>query len=772
MRLPGHITIGLTLVQSALCAHPLQEWQQRGPLPTSREITDLVHGEGRYVALFSDPDGRALLSSDGESFEAQGLGLPPGIVASRIIHDEDTWLCLANGRIWHKSSWDGSWAESDAIPELLGDIRALDGDFWGWSAGGVFKSGLPSGGLVWKNSVLYRSAVGIDWQAVPVTPNAGDQLAITDLIHAEGHFVLTNNVYPSPGLWKSTDGLSWTGINQVPSYFLSIAYGNGRFVAGGSGGKIAISEDAVNWTQAQFPFISHYLTNWQPGSATPVYAEARGLTFSNGKFITLSEGFFGYPLLAESDDGSEWTSVTTDDVDFSRTQATRLRQIGDQLYLLGPNGKLWRATEWAGDHQQLLPLVPWDWKAISASPSRLVIAGEAGHLTWSDDAQTFHARQLPEPADVEDMTWSPELGLHVAVGGDDSSARIWISGNGSDWTAIQLPGFSSRATGIAWSGSQFIVTGPQGLLAVSTNGTDWITRSSGISEALTAIKWAAGHFVATAGGGLIIYSAVGESWTSHALGPDTVTYRGLSYGNGLWMVPDGFEVHLSSDLENWWTGSGQAHGRNTLFAFGHFITTNGRYLLASSDGNYWQPHVDGLSSETRYPTGEGFVRGIRFGDRLVFAGDHGLIGVSGVWRDFFSDWQTEKFSESDMLDITISGPDADPDHDGWSNLFEYAFDLNPKARQEEGMVRVSSNWVDNTYYFTGELASYDFPWASQRPGVAIWPERSQELIHWTKEGLWQSYPYTFEGRQRNQVQVPIHPPVPEFIRLRAELVAP
>lgn len=762
----------LVLCQGIRASHPLEEWQQRGPLPTSRVLQDVASGEGKLVAVFGDPAGRALVSNDGVGFEPPSLNLPPGLAASRILHANGKWLVLAGGRVWSKSNWSDAWIEGDTIPHGFVELRSLNGVFWGWSEGGYFSSGNFPYSQVWRNSVLYQSTNGQTWTAVTLNPVATDRFAITDMIHAAGTYVLTNAAYDSSsGVWTSTDGVAWTGLAQLTGYFHSITYGNGRFVAGASSGRIAISTDAVSWTTAQFPFVIGYLTNGQPGSSSPVYSEARDVVFSNGTFVALADGYSGIPLLAESADGVAWTAVN--DVDFTRTQATKLRQIGDQTYLLGRTGNLWRTTLWQAGHVQLLPLQGWDWRAVTASATRLVIAGEGGHLLWSDDAATFHPVLLPDAAGVEDLIWVPELSLFLAAGGDASTARVWSSANGADWTSTALPSFAGRATGLAWDGNQMLACGPGGRLAASTDGILWAARDSGVTASFTAIDWGGGHFVATGSQGTIIHSTDGVTWTPVSLGPDTVTFRGLVYGNGLWIVPDGYELHITADLQNWWTSPGQAYEPNPLFAFGEFITADQRSLLGSSDASYWQNYVDGLAPGTAYSTYTGFTRGTRFGNRVIFVGEDGQIGASGEWRNFFLEWQTTQFTVEERGMAGIAGPDADPDRDGWSNAFEYAFDLNPKASEAAANPIASSYQVEDENNPTITVANFSHPWAAMRPGVSVWPERSHDLVRWTRDDMLSDYPYQAEGgKLRRNIRLPITSAAPEFIRLRAENVTP
>lgn len=755
-------------MQIGRAAHPLEEWQQRGPLPTSRELQDIADGEGRRVVVFGDQAGRALVSADGVNFGPVPLNLPPGLPATRILHGNGKWLLLAGGRVWSKADWSDAWTEGDSVPHGFAEIRSFGGEFWAWSAGGYF-----SPPLAWRDSVLYRSTDGLVWSQVAMSAVATDRFEITDMLYENGTYVVTNAGYPSPGgIWTSTDGTSWTGTRPGSPHY-SVSYGNGRFVAGASGGLISISTDAVNWSSAQFPFIIHYLTNGQPGSSHPVYSEAREMVFSNGKFVALAQGFFGTPLLAESVDGVEWIGVTYGDGDFNRSKARKLRQIGDQTYLLGLGGNLWRTALWQAGREQLLPYRDWDWSSVAASGSRLVVAGEGGHVVWSDDADTFHDATLPDAADVTDLIWVPELALFVAVGGDPSGGRVWKSPDGEAWTSHEIPGFSAPATGVAWSGSQLLVCGSGGQLTSSADGANWMTRDSGTTESLTAIEWGGGQFVATGSGGIVIHSTDGAAWTTHPLGPQTVTYRGLVYGNGLWIVPDGYGLHLTTDLQNWWRSEGQAYGPNPLFAFGEFITTNQRYVVGSSDGSYWQNYVDGLGPDTNYSTSSGFTRGARFGNRVVFVGQRGHIGISGEWRDFFQEWKAAHFTAEELDLPEISGPDADPDHDGWSNLFEYAFNLNPKAREAVGGSRTSTYQVESEHDFSGTVATFTYPWAAKRPGVSVWAERSNDLIHWTRNGIGSDYPFhVAAGRLGRMVRLPLRSSLPEFIRLRAEIASP
>lgn len=57
-----------------------------------------------------------------------------------------------------------------------------------------------------------------------------------------------------------------------------------------------------------------------------------------------------------------------------------------------------------------------------------------------------------------------------------------------------------------------------------------------------------------------------------------------------------------------------------------------------------------------------------------------------------ADWEEENFTPSELLDPDISGPTADPDLDGVTNLYEYAFGTDPNdiASGPDGLVYVGT----------------------------------------------------------------------------------
>lgn len=63
-------------------------------------------------------------------------------------------------------------------------------------------------------------------------------------------------------------------------------------------------------------------------------------------------------------------------------------------------------------------------------------------------------------------------------------------------------------------------------------------------------------------------------------------------------------------------------------------------------------------------------------------------------------WKNSKFTSADLNDSSISGLTADPNHNGYSNLFEYAFGFDPKGLNASGYPISSIQTVGGSKYLT------------------------------------------------------------------------
>ena len=91
----------------------------------------------------------------------------------------------------------------------------------------------------------------------------------------------------------------------------------------------------------------------------------------------------------------------------------------------------------------------------------------------------------------------------------------------------------------------------------------------------------------------------------------------------------------------------------------------------------------------------------------------------------FASWAATHFTLAELADPSISGPAADPDHDGIPNLLEYAFNLNPKAADRSGLPVLGTTTVSGSQYltlsYTQQTLTGDLTYAIQSsPDMAVW----------------------------------------------------
>jgi hypothetical protein len=136
----------------------------------------------------------------------------------------------------------------------------------------------------------------------------------------------------------STDGVTWTaGTDSTfgTSRIQSIAWGNGKFVAGGEDGKMAYSADGVTWTAVDTGTLFDYVNS----SGTTVKAAINAIAYGNGKFVAVgSSGKMAY-----SADGETWTAVS--DSTFGTSPIQSIAWGNSKFVAGGDYGKMATSTD-------------------------------------------------------------------------------------------------------------------------------------------------------------------------------------------------------------------------------------------------------------------------------------------------------------------------------------------------------------------------------------------------------------------------------------------
>jgi len=267
-----------------------------------------------------------------------------------------------------------------------------------------------------------------------------DNLDFDHLAYGGGKFVVIGNqTLKAPDTarigYSSDGGKTWKAVNQssVTSIFpgtlsprvnavYSIAYGGGKFIAGGEDGKTAISTDGVTWT-AGTPYGTYSF---------------RAIAYGNDKFVA-SAGATGYDI-AYSTDGSTWTKGTR-----SGTQATIVAiAYGDAKWVAGESknymntstdGITWTRTSSISSLS--------DVKAIAYGAGKFVAVGYAT-IAYSENGTTWtETERSSSGTSKSDRNYDIAFGNNkfVVVGTTDgySKAIIATSTDGVNWTDGTVP---------------------------------------------------------------------------------------------------------------------------------------------------------------------------------------------------------------------------------------------------------------------------------------------------------------------------------------------
>ena len=240
-------------------------------------------------------------------------------------------------------------------------------------------------------------------------------------------------------IWQYTyNGVTYT------NFINAVAYGNGRWVAGGEQGTMAYSDDnGETWTAvADSPFSSairaiaygsdgNAVNKWVAGgdggtmaysddngetwttvADSPFSSDIRAIAYGNGRFVAVS--YYGKEI-AYSDDGESWTVQSS------------------QLYILG----------------------------IAYGNNRFVAVGWAesmdAKIAYSDDGESWTL--VAENTFGMYSIYAIAYGNGKFVAGSWSYGRMAYSANGETWTAVTDSTFPSGSTGIiyaiAYGGGRF-----------------------------------------------------------------------------------------------------------------------------------------------------------------------------------------------------------------------------------------------------------------------------------------------------------------------------
>ena len=271
----------------------------------------------------------------------------------------------------------------------------------------------------------------------------------------------------------SNDGATWEPITTPSGNWMSICYGNGRFVVVGlnSTNRAMTSTDGINWTAS-----AAVGTAWQ------------SVCFGNGTFVAVTDTGTGSRAMT-STDGTTWTLRTTaaDNLWKSVTYGAGLfvavatSGTGNRV-MTSPTGTTWTIRTSAADSSWVD--VCWNGTTFVAVHS----GGGTSGVMSSTNGTTWTIRTTPS-GNWTKVAYGNGVFFAVANGGT-AGQRAMYSANGTTGWTLKATVEDNAWSGICY-GDKFVAVSSSGLsrcMTITGSPDNWVARDIG-SVPVPQTKW-------------------------------------------------------------------------------------------------------------------------------------------------------------------------------------------------------------------------------------------------------------------------------------------
>lgn len=245
-----------------------------------------------------------------------------------------------------------------------------------------------------------------------------------------------NGIYVAVGsgnnIWTSSNGTSWTNRSpsNVSNYWLFVAFGNGIFIAGSlTGGydanRFITSSDGVTWT----------VISDSSASTTIKSTLWRGIAYSDTLGLFVGVGATTSNRLMTSTDGINWSLLSVS----------------------GVANSSWLSVCWGGGKFVAV---------ADGGSNRVLYSSDGTNWTLTTGITTEYWVSVRYVKD-----------RYIAVAYNGSSTRIMKSTDGANWSAVTSPVSGFNPKSVCYIPGKFIMVGPSYVL-VSDDGDTWSIVSS------------------------------------------------------------------------------------------------------------------------------------------------------------------------------------------------------------------------------------------------------------------------------------------------------
>ncbi len=330
----------------------------------------------------------------------------------------------------------------------------------------------------------------------------------------------------------SPDGVSWTSrFAATQCRLYDVAYGNGTFVAVGTGTKEVMETPFIDTGSPQSPYVvesggailtSPTGTGWSQVSG--ITSALLSVAYGNGTFVAV-----GYRTIMTSTDGKTWTSQTTDasvalqDVGYGNGLfvAVGSQELNDNstqqtssYILTSPDGKTWTSQK-VGTAGELYGVTWGNGLFVAVGYSETTPGNYQGIVATSPDGSSWTTQPPAPDSLLNGVAYGDGLFMAVGVNFQNEAAE---SGIGDNYMNVARSDHSTKdwiwLTGEKYLGE--VQTSPDGVNwtvqpSFILNSVNWAPHTSEnqtISANLNGVAYGNGSFVVVGDGGVILQAGV------------------------------------------------------------------------------------------------------------------------------------------------------------------------------------------------------------------------------------------------------------------------
>ncbi len=204
------------------------------------------------------------------------------------------------------------------------------------------------------------------------------------------------------------------------------------------------------------------------------------------------------------------------------------------------------------------------------------------HAALGDDWQWINP--APSGNTVNDVLWDGNR--FISVGTD-----VKASTDGESWSILA----NVTGTAIAYSGSQYVIVGPDGALFCSSDGINWNPYVSGTTDDLVDVIWNGSQFTAVSSRGDVSHSANGIAWALYDTGQNSI--NSVVYAASKYIVSGDLNSGISTSAD------GISWTQHSILGFHTALAANDSIIVGVGKGGRLETTYDGINWTQRITTG-------------------------------------------------------------------------------------------------------------------------------------------------------------------------